>query len=417
MNPSQTILIRPAMCDDAASIARVHVDSWRTTYRGIVPDAHLASLSVTQREQYWHSVICDETRSEFVYVAEDIDGNIVGFSSGGPARNAPSPYTGELYAIYLLETYQRKGIGQRLVLATAARLIRMGHQAMMLWVLADNPARRFYESLEGQPITSQRITLGGMELEEVAYGWQDIGALVANLLEDERWQQQSSYEVQASHRILAVAEDELQLVILDIHDGPVQKLFAASSQIAALQTRMAQLPDAMLDYLSADIARVGSLIEGALSEIKRTLGTLRPPEFRHRSLEAVVQGLVRQQAALTGLHVELNVVGDLPPVSLPVKIALYRILQEALSNAYRHAGVGRLDVQLSAEDGWVALDVYDKGRGFEPPPLEGPAATELQEHIGLRGMRERAQLVGGYMRLASHVGQGTHIHVKVPSHV
>ena len=70
---------------------------------------------------------------------------------------------------------------------------------------------------------------------------------------------------------------------------------------------------------------------------------------------------------------------------------------------------------LSHDRGWVILEVTDDGIGFTPPPLEGPGATEREEHIGLRGMRERVHLVGGQLRLTSQPGQGTQIVVRVPS--
>ncbi len=242
-------------------------------------------------------------------------------------------------------------------------------------------------------------------------------AELAILLSRARWQDDAAPTLQASRRILAVTEDELQRIILDIHDGPVQRLFAASSQIAVMQDRLAQLPEPPSGSLESDLGRIGNLLQTSLDEIKHTLGALRPPEFRRRPLVSVIHGLIMQHESLTGVRVELKVENDLPPVSLPVKIALYRILQEALSNAYRHADVDRLDVRLSSDGDWVTLDVRDAGRGFEPPPLEGPAATEQEEHIGLRGMRDRAQLVGGQIWLTSRPGQGTRIQVKVPTDV
>lgn len=221
---------------------------------------------------------------------------------------------------------------------------------------------------------------------------------------------------EASRRILAVTEEELQRVILDIHDGPVQKLFAASSQLEMMDSRLAFIPDEMRAPVEASLARVAALVQTSLDEIKTTLGVMRPPEFRRRPLVSVLQGLIIQHQALTGTLVEWSVEGAPPPVSLPAKIALYRILQEALSNAYRHAKADRLDVRLSGGNGWVMLEIIDNGRGFDPPPLEGPAGTEREEHIGLRGMRDRAELVGGQFRLTSERGHGTRVQVRVPGY-
>ena len=218
----------------------------------------------------------------------------------------------------------------------------------------------------------------------------------------------------AARRILAVTEEELQRIILDIHDGPVQKLFAALSQVNVLQAR-AKHGAVSLEQLTPILNRLSSLLEGSLGEIKTSLGTFRPPEFARRDLLSVIEGLILQHEESTGYTVDLEAHGAVPRISLPAKIALYRILQEALSNAYRHAGVKRVRVVLSAADGHVRLEVADQGRGFSPPPLVGPEATERVEHIGLRGMRERVALVGGTFSIESAPGAGTRITVEVPA--
>lgn len=255
------------------------------------------------------------------------------------------------------------------------------------------------------------VALPGTEEQRLAQALVQL----ALLLNRTRSQQASSY--QASRRILAVTEEELQRVILDIHDGPVQKLFAASSQLEIAANLVEQAPEEVRATIEAHLARVAGLLQLSLNEIKTTLGSMRPPEFRRRPLVSVLQGLIIQHQALTGMRVDLHVAGAVPSVSLPVKIALYRIMQEALSNAYRHAKVEGLDVWLKGEDGWVTIEIIDQGPGFDPPPLDGPAGTELEEHIGLRGMRDRAELVGGQFRLTSRRGQGTRIQVKAPGDV
>ena len=220
---------------------------------------------------------------------------------------------------------------------------------------------------------------------------------------------------QAGRRILSVTEEELQRIILDIHDGPVQKLFAVSSHLALLQAQIEDGPAALRSELEPTLDRLTLLIESALHDIRTTLSSFRLAEFQRRPLPEVLRGLALQHETLTGNQVDLRIDEGVPSVSLPVKIALYRVLQEGLSNAYRHAGVDRHEVYLSQHDGWVALEVADRGRGFEPPPLDGPGATEREEHIGLRGMRERMNLVGGHLRVVSKPGLGTRVIVQVPS--
>ena len=218
------------------------------------------------------------------------------------------------------------------------------------------------------------------------------------------------------YRILSVTEEELSRIILDIHDGPVQYLFAALSLLAQIRHQLDSKDDPDL-VLKSKIDQVNGMVETSLREIKSFLGTFRPPEFQRRPLFSIIRGLVIQHEEFTNTTVELSV-DELPDdVSLPVKIALYRILQEALSNAYRHAGADRQWVRLWGEGDIICLEVEDQGKGFEPPPLEGPQATERVEHIGLRGMRDRVALLGGTFQLFSQPGQGTRITVKVPTHV
>lgn len=226
----------------------------------------------------------------------------------------------------------------------------------------------------------------------------------------------------ASRRILSVTEEELSRIVLDIHDGPVQNLFAALSLITRLQNEIShlsfeQLQSAGVGELIPIVGQVEKLIENSLHEIKFFLGTFRPPEFHRRTLASIAEGLVYQHEEWTGCTVELNILPLPENISLPSKIALYRILQEALSNGFRHAGVDRQWVKLWSEGNMICLEVIDEGKGFDPPPLEGPTATEQEAHIGLRGMRDRVALLDGTFQLTSSPGKGTQILVKIPAYV
>ena len=165
------MLIRRATIEDAAGIAKVHVDSWRTTYKGIVPNVFLENLSYDQKEQNWKQGIA----MNHVYIAEDEDKRIIGFSTGGKERTGKYDlYTGELYAIYLVEECQGKGIGRLLVKSVMDDLQNKKLNSMLIWALEENPACRFYESLGGKVIDTAEIEIAGKKLKEAAYGWGDI---------------------------------------------------------------------------------------------------------------------------------------------------------------------------------------------------------------------------------------------------
>ena len=172
------MLLRDAGPHDAAGIACVHVESWRTTYRGIVPDTFLDALSYEQREQVWSGMLTESAAGTFALVAEGERGAIVGFASAGPERGGDPIFRGELYAIYLLASHQRQGIGRRLFQAVVSRLANRGLPSLLIWVLADNPSRAFYERLGGKLVRSQPIEIEGEAFQEVAYGWEDTGPLL-----------------------------------------------------------------------------------------------------------------------------------------------------------------------------------------------------------------------------------------------
>ncbi len=172
------MLIRPARISDAEGIARVHVESWRTAYPGILPEDYLAGLSYKQRSSAWESILSEADETKPNYVAVDDNRVVVGFAGGGPERSGDADLDGELYVLHLLEDSQRRGVGRRLVTSVANDLARNGTVSMFVWVLEQNrPACLFYEALGGLPVREQEISIGGVALAEIGYGWPDIGPL------------------------------------------------------------------------------------------------------------------------------------------------------------------------------------------------------------------------------------------------
>jgi ribosomal protein S18 acetylase RimI-like enzyme len=164
--------VRPAELEDSKAITRVHIATWRTAYRGLLPNDFLASLDEAGYEERWRRTLGDG--SSLVYVAE-AGQDVVGFASAGRERAGTGAYEGELYAIYVLQEVQGRGHGRRLVQAAVGGLREMGLADMIVWVLRDNKrARDFYERLGGVYVRSQPITIGSSLLQEVAYGWKRL---------------------------------------------------------------------------------------------------------------------------------------------------------------------------------------------------------------------------------------------------
>ena len=176
--------IRPATVEDARSIEEVHVASWKTTYRNIFLASLLEGLSVDQRETGWKEIL-SQGGAGLTLVACDSEGQVIGFASCGAERIATLSCDGvscdgELQAIYLLESVRGQGLGTLVVRRVARELQSRGFSSMVVWVLALNPYRKFYEALGGVKIGEKTIERGGQEFVEVAYGWQDLSFLEAS---------------------------------------------------------------------------------------------------------------------------------------------------------------------------------------------------------------------------------------------
>lgn len=173
-----TMLIRPASPADIPAIARIHVDSWRATYRGIVPDAVLDALSYAAHEERWQLRVQPDTDSITLVAVAD-DGALAGFVMGGKERTGDPLYDAELYALYLDPSRLRHGTGTQLTRALARALQAKGFHSLLVWVLAANPARHFYAALGAEFVREATITIGGAELPEYAYGWPTLTPLTA----------------------------------------------------------------------------------------------------------------------------------------------------------------------------------------------------------------------------------------------
>lgn len=167
------VSIRLATAGDASAIAHVHVESWRTTYAGIVPEDYLAGLDETLRAKLWHEWLAGPA---LVLVAER-DGSVVGFAHGGANREALESCDAELYSLYLLRESQGRGTGTKLLEAMAAAMVERGFRSMAVWVLERNLSRSFYERMGAHLAASKVIEIGGAKLMEVAYAWPELRSL------------------------------------------------------------------------------------------------------------------------------------------------------------------------------------------------------------------------------------------------
>ncbi|MFQ6017184.1 MAG: GNAT family N-acetyltransferase [Kiloniellaceae bacterium] len=174
---SGAVTLRPARTRDAAAIARIQVETWRSAYPGVVPDAYLVGMTEAKHAAQWESCLARRGGVETVLVAEAAGRRLVGFGSCGRARGGP--YAGEVYTLYVAGDWQGRGIGRRLLGRLFSVLHEAGANGALVWVLSANPARFFYEAMGGRCVAERKESFAGTLLEETAYGWPDLAAWLA----------------------------------------------------------------------------------------------------------------------------------------------------------------------------------------------------------------------------------------------
>jgi ribosomal protein S18 acetylase RimI-like enzyme len=177
--------IREARLGDARAIGRIEVETWRSTYAGMLPDKALLAMSEDRQAASWASFlrqrpgdvfVAQQQRSKTAPATLGADGAILGFGNCGPQREAAFGYAGELYTLYVATEAQGRGLGRQLLLALFARLVQCGHRSALVWVVRANPSRFFYERLGGKLVLHRPIPVGGVPVDAVGYGWTDLRA-------------------------------------------------------------------------------------------------------------------------------------------------------------------------------------------------------------------------------------------------
>jgi two-component system sensor histidine kinase UhpB len=146
-----------------------------------------------------------------------------------------------------------------------------------------------------------------------------------------------------------------------------------------------------------------------LEEVRRIARELRPEMLEHLGLVSALTELSRKFADQSGIRVSHRFAEDLPALPEAAEIALYRVAQESLTNVARHAGAAHVEVALEPGERSVVLRVADDGRGLSE------ASVSSNGHTGLRGMRERALLVGGALAIKQSAGGGVEVRLEVPA--
>ncbi len=169
-----TIKVRDARKDDVRAIAKVHVDTWRHAYKDILPGDALAKLSASEREAMWRKSMGDPMpgTNRIALVADEAR-KVIGFCTAGREQHDDPFLRGEVYTLYVDPEHQGRGAGQELLGEAFARLLDADLVPVVVWVLAANPARAFYERMGGVPVRERKETVMGREVDEIAYAFFD----------------------------------------------------------------------------------------------------------------------------------------------------------------------------------------------------------------------------------------------------
>lgn len=176
------VTIRRARPADAQGMARVHLACWRSTYADILPPAYLAGMSALREAGDYERAMVERRggHAGFVAVAdanEPAGSGVVGFATGGLARRKGLA-EGEIETLYLLDDFRERGIGRRLMRATASHLASLGAQSAFAWVLEANPSRWFYERLGARLVAREALNYAGTTVNQLAYAWDPIHTLL-----------------------------------------------------------------------------------------------------------------------------------------------------------------------------------------------------------------------------------------------
>jgi signal transduction histidine kinase len=207
-------------------------------------------------------------------------------------------------------------------------------------------------------------------------------------------------------RVVAAQEAERQRVARELHDATGQALTALGLGLRAVSGNVGS--DA--GHAARDLRQLETLTNNSLDELRHLIADLRPSHLDDLGLGATIRWYAKEVQQRSGLDVQVEVHGEPQTLSAPVRIALFRIAQEALTNVVKHSGAQRAWVRVWFETAAVRLQVEDNGRGFETSQQRSPPRPAW----GLLGMQERVTLLGGEFELDSGLGRGTRVQVMIP---
>jgi signal transduction histidine kinase len=206
-------------------------------------------------------------------------------------------------------------------------------------------------------------------------------------------------------REIAIREDERKRLARELHDDAGHRITTA-----ILRVDMASLHAAESEMLRGELQAVRALLTDCVDGLDQTMFALRPRILADFGLISAIRSLANRVREATGVPIELHAGGEINSLNEETALSIFRVAQEAVTNALKHARPARVAVHLAIHEGRLVLDVIDDGIGFDISTIG--VSTVMRQ--GLRGMKERADLVGGHLDVLSRPGRGTTVRAVFP---
>ena len=297
---------------------------------------------------------------------------------------SPVRLTGTNKVIAVAEFYQTiDALNQEVAAAQRRSWLVVGGTTLVIYLLLAGFVQRASETIE-----KQRKTLNDQ-----------ISRLTELLSQNQELHERVR---RAAGSVATLNERFLRRIGSELHDGPAQDLGLALLKLDALIGRWEENQPG--SGIAEELTGIQSSLQHAQKEVRAISSGLSLPQLAELSLPETVIRAVRTHERRTGSRVKLDVAPLPEGAALPVKITVYRVIQESLNNAYRHAGGANQEIRAFMDSDVLVLEVSDEGPGFVPQP-----AAALNGHLGLAGMRERVESLGGTFSVKSEPGRGTQV--------
>ena len=259
-------------------------------------------------------------------------------------------------------------------------------------VRAEEALRRAHDGLE------QRVTERTAELREAN-----------RILKEQISERQRVEEAlrRLADRLTTAQEDEHRRISRSLHDEAGQALTALSVRLHRLEKRFAER-NGEDSHVRAELAELRQIAESTHEGLRNMARTLHPSVLEHFGLTEAVRGFLQDAGLDSNVEMKADVSEGFPRFSATAETIVYRIIQEAVTNALRHARARRIRVDFRGREGTAVISIEDDGRGFDTK------STEALGSIGLVSMRERAEMIGGQLLISSDAGKGTSITLSIP---